>query len=191
MLGEYQRIVGAAGLRRVPRLVWTWDTGGSIGFYSATENLIAIGDAEVARLTSEVANGYFRPVRYGGVITHDGLRLAVVRVVLAHEVGHALQYEQGERGYGIATEGGADDIAGQIAKALGWNAEIDAKIMHAIGCRTNFCDHPSPAGRVEYYNQGRRRIERRQAEQRYVAPRRDPLDAWRTLFPSLFSGARR
>jgi hypothetical protein len=87
-----------------------------------------------------------------------------VRVLLAHEVGHAVQRKLRLFDRGVGSEQEADLTAGWIAESLGWPEAADALVLDTAGSRAPHeqASHPSGAARVQAYLDGRRmRRERR------------------------------
>jgi hypothetical protein len=80
----------------------------------------------------------------------------VVRVLLAHEIGHAVQARLGIERRGPGAEQQADLTAGWIAEALGWPAGGDALVLAAVGDPGAAGSHPSASARVAAYREGRR-----------------------------------
>jgi hypothetical protein len=167
MIETFDAVFGASGLACRPSFVWVAHAGGSIGFY--TPGLIVLGAAEIQALASKIWTEYLERLtpenahwrRLFGMPVWSTLSFVqvwwiCVRVIMAHELGHARQAEAGDGRGGIFDEGDADEFAGRIAEVLGWDAELDKMVMHAIGCRHGAaCDHPDPNGRVALYEGAR------------------------------------
>lgn len=162
----YRQIVNTSSLGWVPRLVWLNHAAGKGGFWNG--QLVAAGEADIEELTAQIWERYPRMTsaeaawqRYVNpavpLATREDVRMTVLRVLFAHEIGHAIQDKLGRSNAGIAGERGADEIAGMIAEVLGWPAWLDERMMDIIGCRGSIyvCDHPSPAARVQAYRKGR------------------------------------
>ena len=146
----FRRIAGVVHVGGLP-LAWLETAGGRGGFFRG--DLVAVGEEDVRRLTSAVLAGL--PSLQGAWVRAPEVYAAVVRVLLAHEIGHAVQAKLGVERRGPAAEQGADLTAGWIAEALGWPAWGDAIVLSAAG-DPGTGSHPSPAARVAAYREGRR-----------------------------------
>jgi hypothetical protein len=85
---------------------------------------------------------------------HD-VYATVVRVLLAHEAGHAVQAKLGLGRFGPRPEQEADLCAGWIAESLGWSPWGDALVLAAVGGASLGGSHPSGCARVAAYREGR------------------------------------
>lgn len=149
----YARIAAVAGASGLP-LAWLESAGGRGGFFRG--DLVAVGEADVRALASAVATRAWMPA--------SEAYAAVVRVLLAHEIGHAVQAKLNLADRGIGSEQEADLTAGWIAESLGWPEAGDALVLDGAGSRApaERSSHPSSAARVHAYREGRRmRRERR------------------------------
>ncbi len=163
----YREVVITSGLGWVPPLAWLNHAAGAGGFWNG--QLVAAGAADVEDFATQIWERYPRVTGAQAAwqrsvdpsaefATLNDVRVMVLRVLFAHEIGHALQDKHGVSNAGIAGERGADELAGMIAEALGWPSWLDQRMMSLIGCRGSIhvCDHPSPAARVQAYLEGRR-----------------------------------
>jgi hypothetical protein len=147
----FGRIVEVADVGGLP-LAWLESAGGRGGFFRG--DLVAVGEDDVRRLTSAVLAGL--PSTHGPWVRADEVYGAVVRVLLAHEIGHAVQAKLGIERRGARAEQQADLTAGWIAESLGWPAGGDALVLAAVGDPGPEGSHPSAAARVVAYREGRR-----------------------------------
>jgi hypothetical protein len=153
----FQRIASVVRVGRLP-LAWLESAGGRGGFFRG--DLVAVGDADVRELTVTILARF---PRSGGWAFAPEVRDAVVRVLLAHEVGHAVQAKLGLEASGPRAEQEADLTAGWIAESLGWSAWSDALVLEAVGSPLPGGSHPSPAARLGAYREGRRMRRARRA----------------------------
>jgi len=162
----YNEIFDASGLHCRPQLAWIADAGGRLGFYA--HGLVALGAKDMTDLATNVWTKYLTHLSVHDAywaqlsgecvytLSFEQVWWICVRLLLAHELGHARQAECGDGRHGIAAETDADDFAARIAQVLGWDASLDALVMHAIGCTSGTaCGHPSPDGRVAVYRRAR------------------------------------
>lgn len=167
----YRQIVNTTSLGWVPPLVWLNHAQGAGGFWNG--QFVAAGAADVEDFAAQIWARYPRVSSADAAwqqyvdptaqfATLDDVRVTVLRVLLAHEIGHAVQDKLGRSNAGIEGERGADEIAGMIAEKLGWPAWLDERMMDIIGCRgsVHVCDHPSPTARVQAYLKGRLHVVR-------------------------------
>ena len=167
----YRQIVNTSSLGWVPPLVWLNHASGAGGFW--TGQFIAAGAEDMEDFATQIWERYPRVTDAQAAwqqamdptakfATLNDVRLTVLRVLLAHEIGHAIQDKFGRSNAGIAGERGADEIAGMIAEKLGWPSWLDERMMDIIGCRGSIhaCDHPSPTVRVQAYLKGRLHVVR-------------------------------
>jgi len=152
---------------RTPRLSWVHSTCGSGGVASPYQIILGAMDlreiaqrvlASLPMLTplDEMACRLYRPdIR---LFTPDDVYHAVVRVVLAHELGHVFRFQNVPQRSVIEEEALADQLAGQIAECLGSDAVADRLVMQAVGCTEVVCSHPNPRARVAAYDTGRARV---------------------------------
>jgi hypothetical protein len=170
----YGRIFSVAGLCARPELVWLASAAGSVGF--AVPGLVAVGANDLLDLTRCVAEQAFRGVSRPRanlirlvrptqrVYGFEEMWWGCLQFVLAHELGHQRQIEQHVLWDRVALEADADDFAGRIAEALGWDAALQMSIAHTAGATgpSGARAHPPPDGRVGAYRRGRnvRRLER-------------------------------
>jgi hypothetical protein len=157
----YGQIAAATGVQPPPRLVWVRDAHGYGGVHAGT--IIVIGAADLSRIATGVWQSRFTPIPdvwrpfYAQTTTTSDLVLAVTKVLMAHELGHAFRARNRVSEMGIPEERGADVITGWVAEQLGWSGWLDEMVMDHIGCRggATVCGHPSPEGRVLAYREGR------------------------------------
>jgi hypothetical protein len=109
---------------------------------------VAVGEDDVQRIAASILGSR------GGLRALD-VYAAVVRVLLAHEIGHAVQAKLGVERCGARAEREADRTAGWIAESLGWSEQDDARVLQAGGSSGNAGSHPSAAARVGAYREGR------------------------------------
>lgn len=152
---EYHEALKATGLRCAPHLVLLENAGGYGGFF--TPGLVALGRLDLEFLAQDVWNrhAWFLTSTFGPIHLKD-LRIAVWRYVIAHELGHALQFANGDPSRGIRREVGADEAAGWISCELGLGSVLGEVIAETIGCRQRYCSHPSPVSRVRAFRKGYR-----------------------------------
>jgi hypothetical protein len=153
-------ITRAVGIDHLP-LAWLESAGGRGGFFRG--DLVAVGEEDVRRLAVAVMGA-----SYPGVHARD-VYAAVVRVLLAHEIGHAVQAKLGLERFGPRPEQEADLIAGWIAESLGWPAAGDALVMAVAGGPSLNASHPSSSARVTAYHEGRA-LRRRRGSPFIAAP---------------------
>jgi len=151
----HRRIAGVIGMAPLP-LAWLAHAGGRGGFFRG--DLVAVGEADVRALAGAVLGGRAPASALAGEAYG-----AVVRVLLAHEVGHALQARLRLAPLGEGSEREADLTAGWIAESLGWPEADDVLVMAAAGSRAA-TTHPSSRARVAAYREGRRRRRARTAQ---------------------------
>jgi hypothetical protein len=138
-------IARSVGIDHLP-LAWLESAGGRGGFFRG--DLVAVGEEDVRRIAHAVMGSY------RGAHARD-VYAAVVRVLLAHEMGHAVQAKLGLERFGPRPEQEADLIAGWIAESLGWPAPSDALVMAVAGGPSLGGSHPSSSARVAAYHEGR------------------------------------
>jgi hypothetical protein len=153
----FQRITRVVQVGKLP-LAWLESAGGRGGFFRG--DLVAVGDVDVRDLTVAILARF---PRSGGWAFAPEVRDAVVRVLLAHEVGHAVQAKLGLEASGPRAEEEADLTAGWIAESLEWSEWSDALVMEAVGSPLPGGSHPSPASRLSAYREGRRMRRARRA----------------------------
>ncbi|MFT3769850.1 MAG: hypothetical protein QM820_30825 [Minicystis sp.] len=146
-LGLFDRIASVAGMMSLP-LAWLAAAGGRGGFFRG--DLVAVGEADVCAMAGAIH------AQSGGRTRLGDAYAAVVRVLLAHEIGHALQARLGLVDRGAGSEEEADLAAGWIAEALGFPEDDDAAVLDAAGSRAVASSHPAAATRVSAYREGRR-----------------------------------
>jgi hypothetical protein len=140
-------IARSVGIDHLP-LAWLESAGGRGGFFRG--DLVAIGEEDVRRIAASV-------MAYRGAHARD-VYAAVVRVLIAHEMGHAVQAKLGLERFGPRPEQEADLVAGWIAESLGWPAPDDALVMAVAGGPSRWGlggSHPSSSVRVAAYHEGR------------------------------------
>jgi hypothetical protein len=153
----HAQLTRGAALRRAPRLVWLSHANGRGGFTNG--ELLALGQEDARRMAEQIA-GKLGPARAWAASAADAF-VAVVRVILAHELGHVVQAEHGMLVQHRLAERAADGYAGQVAETHGWPAWLDALVMSAGGCQDGRCEHAASAQRVADYHEGRGRIRAR------------------------------
>ena len=173
----YARILAATGLHCRPQLIWVKNAGGAGGLYLG--DAIVVGAADVRRIAITVVERYLglKPltpyeVLYSQEPTYPlaMFKREVLRVLLAHELGHALLHQYQQRSGDVHEELRADVWVGRIAQALNWEPGLQRLILHAIGCRLGpACTHPSPQARVAAYDRGRMQ-QRQRTSRRVVLP---------------------
>lgn len=156
----YGSIAAEMGIHRAPELIWVQDAAGYGGVHGGT--YIVLGEADLRRIAADVWQGRFVQIHpsmahlFPKTARRDELMLAAARILIAHELGHAFRARSGISTLGVPEEYGADVVTGWVAERLGWSAWLDELIMDHIGCRAgDACGHPSPAGRVKAYREGR------------------------------------
>ena len=154
----FQRIAGVVELGELP-LAWLETAGGRCGFFRG--DLVAVGELDVRRLTGAVLGRL--PAAGRARARPPEVYAAVVRVLLAHEVGHAVQAKLGIERLGQRAEQEADLTTGWIAESLGWPEHDDALVMETVGSPVPAGSHPGPALRVAAYREGRRMRRARRA----------------------------
>lgn len=146
----FQRIAAVVDVQGLP-LGWLATAGGLGGFFRG--DLVAVGEADVRGLSAAIlARLAARRVVWASA---PGIYAAVVRVVLAHEVGHAVQAKLGVERHGPRSEREADLTAGWIAESLGWPEHDDALVLEAAGSPVPSGSHPGAVERVAAYRVGR------------------------------------
>ena len=148
----FQHICGVVDIGGIP-LAWLESAGGSGGFFRG--DLVAVGErcGDLQRITASIVSR-----RRSGPWPGPGAQrvyAAVVRVLLAHEIGHAVQAKLGLDRHGLGAERQADVTAGWIAESLGWPEEDDALVMEEAGGHGPGAPHPGAASRVAAYREGR------------------------------------
>jgi hypothetical protein len=151
----FQHICGVVAVGGIP-LAWLESAGGSGGFFRG--DLVAVGEVDLRHITASILSRRPWPAPAAARVY-----AAVVRVLLAHEIGHALQAKLGLDRHGLGAERQADVTAGWIAESLGWPAPDDAIVMEAAGSPGPGGPHPGPAARVAAYREGRRLREARRS----------------------------
>jgi hypothetical protein len=142
----FREVCGVVDVGGLP-LAWLSSAGGCGGFFRG--DLVAVGEDDVQRITASIVGSR------GGLHAPD-VYAAVVRVLLAHEIGHAVQARLGVERRGPRAEREADLTAGWIAESLGWSEQGDARVLQAGGGSGAAASHPSAAERVAAYREGRR-----------------------------------
>lgn len=151
-----------AELACCPELLWLEHAGGAGALWLG--DAIAIGAADVRRIAVQVVERYLglRVLTPRESVTFRGPRYSlasyeaeVIRVLLAHELGHARLHEDNDGNTGRRAELLADVWAGYLAAAMGWQPTLQHLIFHAIGCVGPACTHPSPDARMAAYERGR------------------------------------
>jgi hypothetical protein len=148
----FRRIADSVCVGGLP-LAWLETAGGRGGFFRG--DLIAVGEDDVRAMTRAILARL--PALHRAWAHGAEVYAAVIRVVLAHEIGHAVQAKLGTVRHGPRAEQEADLTAGWIAEALGWPAQGDAIVLEAAGAPPTSGSHPTPAARVAAYHEGRRR----------------------------------
>jgi len=167
VVNDFEAILRSAELRCRPRLAMLESAGGAVGFHIG--GLVALGERDLIDLGQRVMSHFawrrtpahhVPLLRFGNpnLVTTDEVMQQVVRIVLAHEVGHSWAIQSGNHKAGIAGERVADQFAGMIAQALGWRSDLDALTLAHMGCVGPSCSHPSPSTRVADYEHARRFI---------------------------------
>lgn len=171
----YAQTAASIGVLPPPPLIWVEDAHGYGGVHGGS--FIALGAADLQRIATEVWQSRFTPIPgawrslYAQTATVSELVVAVTKVLMAHELGHAFRARNGIAELGIPEERGADVIAGWIAEQLGWTGWLDEMVMEQIGCHggATVCGHPSPEGRVMAYREGRGLQRSRALQERHKA----------------------
>lgn len=151
----FQHIASVVRVTGLP-LAWLETAGGRGGFFRG--DVVAVGEADVRGLASAVLARL--PVAWPRAALYPEVYATVVRVLLAHEIGHAVQARIGIKRCGPAAEREADLTAGWIAESLGWPERDDAAVMEVAGSSVPMGSHPSPSARVAAYRAGRRMRQR-------------------------------
>ncbi len=147
----FHHICGVVDVAGIP-LAWLESAGGSGGFFRG--DLVAVGEIDLRRITASiVARRRATPWRE---VAAFSVYAAVVRVLLAHEIGHVLQAKLGLERHGLGAERQADVTAGWIAESLGWPEQDDALVMEEAGGDRPGASHPGATARVAAYREGRR-----------------------------------
>ncbi|APR79682.1 Hypothetical protein A7982_05029 [Minicystis rosea] len=143
----FDHIVSAVDVAGIP-LLWLETAGGRGGFFRG--DLVAVGEQDVRHMAASVM------ARAGGHALE--VYAAVVRVLLAHEIGHAVAAKIGLVERGVGSELEADLTAGFIAESLGFPEHEDALVLDTAGSRApaEVSTHPSSMARVAAYREGRR-----------------------------------
>lgn len=144
----FARIASTVDVSGLP-LAWLETAGGRGGFFRG--DLVAVGEADVRAMTGALV------ARSRGHADAREVYGAIVRVLLAHEIGHAVQAKLGMRRNGPDAEQEADLTAGWIAESLGWPELGDAMVLDMAGhdALEGMASHPSSARRVGAYRAGR------------------------------------
>ena len=166
----FNEVLGQAGLMCSPQLVILENARGVLGFHST--GLVAIGQQDVLDAADAIFNMKVAPIsltpqeRFRLLL--DGVQIptveevhreivrAVFRIVVMHEVGHAVDQEEGRVRVGIAAERFADSVAGTLAVRLGTNVRWEREALLLGGCNETGCDHPASVIRVLDYDAARR-----------------------------------
>jgi hypothetical protein len=147
----FHHICGVVDVGGIP-LAWLESAGGSGGFFRG--DLVAVGERDLQHITASIV-ARRRSGPWPG-LGAQSIYAAVVRVLLAHEIGHVVQAKLGLERHGLGAERQADVTAGWIAESLGWPEEDDALVMEEAGGNGPGASHPGPASRVAAYREGRR-----------------------------------
>ncbi len=187
----WQELLDVAGLKRQPQLVTVLSAHGSVamflpGLFQA--NLVAIGLTDVrdlilkARAAGRLQDipDWVAPFSEERVYSDVELSRAFARAILAHEIGHGILHARRAAKGGVAEEGDADRLAGQLEELLGVESEIGKLVFELVGCAEQFCSHPAPHVRVAAYHEGRQ-IEIRARRSREA---QDAQARWRAVFAS-------
>lgn len=152
---EYRDAVNSSGLQCPPRLVLLESAGGYGGLF--LPGLVALGRQDLELLAREVWNRHVWSLASTfGRIRLPEIRMAVWRFVIAHELGHALQFAYGDTSQGVRREAGADEVAGWISCDLGLDVVLGEVIAETVGCTQRYCTHPSPISRARAFRRGYR-----------------------------------
>jgi hypothetical protein len=145
-----------------PELLWLEHAGGAGALWLG--DAIAVGVADVRRIAIELVERYLglRVLTPRESLVYRGPRHSlaeyeaeVIRVLLAHELGHARLHQDQNGSLGVREELLADVWAGYLASAMGWDPSLHHLIFHSIGCVGPACTHPSPDARMAAYVRGR------------------------------------
>jgi hypothetical protein len=158
----YEELHVQAELACLPELLWLEHAGGAGALWLG--DAIAVGAAGVRRIAITLVERYLglRVLSARESLSYRGPRYSladyeaeVIRVLLAHELGHARLHEDQEGSTGRRAELLADVWAGYLAAAMDWDPALQHLIFHAIGCVGPACTHPSPDARMAAYERGR------------------------------------
>jgi hypothetical protein len=128
--------------------------------------LVAVGLIDTTTFARHALARYFKalPKAVARLYRHAFPKMLVVddgefvrsffRFVIAHELGHLLQFEMAANLMPMQAEAGADPFAGYISGLLGWDRRIGAIVAHSLGCQGSYCDHPDPNVRASTYVHG-------------------------------------
>lgn len=161
---EVGRIYQASDILKPPSVVLTESVPDLVAF--ATPGLIVLGHREITELANQVCREQFSPVdpytlargEPGPVVSVEDIYYGTWRFVIAHEMGHIVQFAEDAPGSRLELEMDADHFAGRIAELLGWNPAIDQAVARTVGCDEHHCRwaYQSPHGRSKTYAEGRR-----------------------------------
>ena len=148
----YHEMVKVSGLSCPPTLVFVESLGGEAGIYF--RDLIMLGIRDAFLIAARIMKSSRKPRTPKRLL---GLTHSVLKRVLAHEIGHALDKERALQAPFRDAEARADFAAGWIDAMLGGDPWIGREVFRAIGCESLGCTHPSAAGRAHAYITGRQR----------------------------------
>lgn len=163
LAADYQQMLTVVtGLPRRPALEVHDTLGGVGGMFVPSQNVILLDwqelDAIAARLRidhAEEVRRFTRPAWPWTWVSQTAIEshvfTAVMRRVLAHELGHALIVAGYPHPFGGDEEAGADFYAGRIAAILGYDERFGALVFHELGCTGASCTHPRPGVRARAF----------------------------------------
>ncbi len=163
---DYHAVLALRPWRCRPRLLFVRNAAGSGGLFLG--DYIVLGRDDIEGIAQQVWQSYIdHPSpqhlqvedlfwdRRRRFVSSEAVYAAVVRYLLAHEVGHEAVATH-EPAPQVIDELRSDINVGLTAGALGWDVELLRMVAHAIGCRRHpdDCDHPAPEERVAAVDRG-------------------------------------